>query len=162
MSLKQGNFSFRARTAQNWLRMGKYGTYLEFNTSQEAPKHCPTFDSPTQCFASAHFRSPPVRLQFASSSPPVRLRFRCASNFVCPHIPSLISFQQWNRISETHFSTSIILWTNRVVSFTTVLVIFTGTLCLHGLYGIGWEKGYSWVNENWAFSRRESCNSRLI
>ena len=22
--------------------------------------------------------------------------------------------------------------------------------------------GYSWVNENWAFSRRESCNSRLI
>ena len=21
---------------------------------------------------------------------------------------------------------------------------------------------YSWVNENWAFSRRESCNSRLI
>ena len=35
MSLKQGNFSFRARTAQNWLWMGKYGTYLELNTSQE-------------------------------------------------------------------------------------------------------------------------------
>ena len=86
MSLKQGNFSFRARTAQNWLRMGKYGTYLECNTSQEAPKHCPTLDSPTQCFASAHFRSPPVRLQFASdfAAPPISLRL---------HIPSLISLQ---------------------------------------------------------------------
>ena len=83
MSFKGGNFSFRALTVQNWLRMGKYGTYLEFNTSQEAPKHCPTLDSPTQCFASAHFRSPPVRLQFASSSPPIslRLQFRCASIF---------------------------------------------------------------------------------
>ena len=29
MSLKGGNFSFQARTAQNRLRMGKYGTYLE-------------------------------------------------------------------------------------------------------------------------------------
>ena len=76
MSFKGGNFSFRALTVQNWLRMGKYGTYLEFNTSQEAPKHCPTLDSPTQCFASAHFRSPPVRLQFASSSPPISLRLR--------------------------------------------------------------------------------------
>ena len=73
MSFKGGNFSFRALTVQNWLRMGKYGTYLEFNTSQEAPKHCPTLDSPTQCFASAHFRSPPVRLQFASdfAAPPI-------------------------------------------------------------------------------------------
>ena len=82
MSFKGGNFSFQARTAQNWLRMVKYGTYLELNTSQEAPKHCPTFDSLTQCFASAHFRSPPVRLQF-----------RSPSNFVCHHIPSLISLQ---------------------------------------------------------------------
>ena len=46
--------------------MGKYSTYLELNRSQDAPKHCPTFDSLTQCFASAHFRSPPVRLQFCS------------------------------------------------------------------------------------------------
>ena len=64
MSLKQGNFSFRARTAQNWLRMGKYGTYLEFNRSQEAPKHCPTFDSLIQCCDGAHFRLPPVCPQF--------------------------------------------------------------------------------------------------
>ena len=28
--------------------MGKYGTYLEFNASQGAPKHCQTFDSFTQ------------------------------------------------------------------------------------------------------------------
>ena len=78
MSLKVGNFSLQARTAQNRLRMGKYGTYLEFNTSQEAPKHCPTLDSPTQCFASAHFRSPPVRLQFASdfAAPPISLRLQ--------------------------------------------------------------------------------------
>ena len=66
MSFKGGNFSFQARTAQNWLRMVKYGTYLELNRSQDAPMHCPTFDSLTQCFASAHFRSPPVRLQFGS------------------------------------------------------------------------------------------------
>ena len=29
MSLKQGNFSFRARTAHNWLRMGKYGFFFK-------------------------------------------------------------------------------------------------------------------------------------
>ena len=40
MSLKVGNFSLQARTAQNRLRMGKYGTYLEFCRSHEAPKHC--------------------------------------------------------------------------------------------------------------------------
>ena len=51
-------------------------TLLELNTSQEAPMHCPTLDSLTQCFASAHFRSPPVRLQFASSSPPISLRLQ--------------------------------------------------------------------------------------
>ena len=60
MSLKVGNFSFQAHTAQNWLRMGKYGIYLEFNRSQEAPKHCQTFDSLTQYCAGVHFRSPPV------------------------------------------------------------------------------------------------------
>ena len=59
MSLKGGNFSFQARTDQNQPRMDKYGTYLDFNASQGAPKHCPTLDSLTQCFASAHFRSPP-------------------------------------------------------------------------------------------------------
>ena len=64
MSLKQGNFSFCARTAHNWLRMGKYGTYLEFCRSHEAPKHCQTLDSPTQSCARAHFRSPPGRPQF--------------------------------------------------------------------------------------------------
>ena len=36
MSLKAGNFSFQARTAQNRLRMGKYSTYLEFCRSREA------------------------------------------------------------------------------------------------------------------------------
>ena len=36
MSLKAGNFSFQARTAQNRLRMGKYSTYLEFCRSHEA------------------------------------------------------------------------------------------------------------------------------
>ena len=41
MSLKVGNFSFQAHTAQHWLWMGKYGIYLEFYRSQEAPKHCP-------------------------------------------------------------------------------------------------------------------------
>ena len=51
MSLKQGNFSFRARTAQNWLRMGKYGIYLELNRSEEAPEHCQTLDSLIQCCA---------------------------------------------------------------------------------------------------------------
>ena len=73
MSFKGGNFSFQARTAQNWLRMVKYGTYLELNRSQDAPKHCPTFDSLTQCFASAHFRSPPVRLRLRLQfgSPPI-------------------------------------------------------------------------------------------
>ena len=59
MSLKGGNFSFQARTDQNQPRMDKYGTYLDFNASQGAPKHCPTLDSLTQCFARAHFRSPP-------------------------------------------------------------------------------------------------------
>ena len=71
MSLKQGNFSFRARTAHNWLRMGEYGTYLEFCRSHEAPKHCQTLDSPTQSCARAHFRSPPGRPQVAPRSPPV-------------------------------------------------------------------------------------------
>ena len=37
MSLKGGNFSFQARTAQNWFWMGKYGTNLEWHRSQEAP-----------------------------------------------------------------------------------------------------------------------------
>ena len=37
MSLKAGDFSFQARTAENWLRMAKYGTYLEFNGYHEAP-----------------------------------------------------------------------------------------------------------------------------
>ena len=64
MSLKAGNFSLQARTAQNRLRMGKYGTYLEFCRSHEAPKHCQTLDSPTQSCARAHFRSPPGRPQF--------------------------------------------------------------------------------------------------
>ena len=45
MSIKAGNFPFQAWTAQNWLWMGKYGTYLELNASQGAPKHCQTFDS---------------------------------------------------------------------------------------------------------------------
>ena len=53
--------------------MGKYGTYLEFNRSQEAPKHCPTFDSLIQCCAIAHFRLPPVCPRFAPSLPPVWL-----------------------------------------------------------------------------------------
>ena len=66
--LLKGGIFFQACTAQNWLRMVKYGTYLDLNTSQEAPKHCPTLDALTQCFASAHFRSPPVRLQFRSPS----------------------------------------------------------------------------------------------
>ena len=56
MSLKAGNFPFRACTAQNWLRMGKYGTYLEFCRSLEAPKHCQTFDSFTQFWTRAHLR----------------------------------------------------------------------------------------------------------
>ena len=73
MYLKRGNFSFQARTAQNQLRMGKYGTYLEFSRSQEAPKHCPTFDSLIQCCAIAHFRLPPVCPRFAPSLPPVWL-----------------------------------------------------------------------------------------
>ena len=90
MSLKAGNFSLQARTAQNWLRMGKYGTYLEWSWSQEAPEHCQTSDSLTQCYAGAHFRLPPLRRQF-----------------VCHCIPSLISFQQWNHISEYCFSDGI-------------------------------------------------------
>ena len=81
MYLKRGNFSFQARTAQNQLRMGKYGTYLEFNRSQEAPKHCPTFDSLTQSCAIAHFRQPP-------GSPQV------APNLIATAFPSLISFRQ--------------------------------------------------------------------
>ena len=48
MSIKAGNFPFQACTAQNWLWMGKYCTYLELNASQGAPKHCQTFDSFTQ------------------------------------------------------------------------------------------------------------------
>ena len=64
MSLKAGNFSLQARTAQNWLRMGKYGTYLELNRSEEAPEHCQTLDSLIQCCAWAHFRLPPCCRQF--------------------------------------------------------------------------------------------------
>ena len=37
MSFKAGNFSFQARTAQNWFWMGKYDTNLEWHRSQEAP-----------------------------------------------------------------------------------------------------------------------------
>ena len=91
MSLKLGNFSFRARTAQNWPRMGKYGTYLEFNRSQEAPKHCPTFDSLTQSCARAHFRLPPVCPQFAPS-------------LIATKFPSLIS-----SVSESIFLSTVIL-----------------------------------------------------
>ena len=40
--------------------MGKYGTYLEFNGSHEAPKHRKTFGSITQFCARAHFRSPHI------------------------------------------------------------------------------------------------------
>ena len=96
MSLKLGNFSFRARTAQNWLRMGKYGTYLEFNRSQEAPKHCPTFDSLTQSCARAHFRLPPVCPRFAPSLPPV-----------CPQF-------DWHCISVTDFFQTVnpYFWNN--------------------------------------------------
>ena len=126
MSLKGGNFSFQARTDQNQPRMDKYGTYLDFNASQGAPKHCPTLDSLTQCFARAHFRSPPGAsgsLQFclppysiSDFSPTVKPYFSNSETTFLKHI----------------FSTLIILWTKRVVSFTVVLVIFEGTmLCLH-------------------------------
>ena len=81
MSLKQGNFSFRARTAHNWLRMGEYGTYLEFCRSEEAPRHCQTSDSPTQSCARAHFRSPPGRPQVAPRSPPVWLHCISVTDF---------------------------------------------------------------------------------
>ena len=37
MSFKAGNFSFQARTAQNWLWIGKCGTNLEPHRSHEAP-----------------------------------------------------------------------------------------------------------------------------
>ena len=80
MSLKAGNFYLQARTAQNQLRMGKYGTYLEFYRSQEAPKHCPTFDSLTQSCARAHFSLPPVCPRFAPSLPPVCPQFDCTAN----------------------------------------------------------------------------------
>ena len=77
MSLKAGNFSFRACTAQNWSRMGKYGTNLEPHRSQEAPCTAqPSIHPPSselelilasrQCAASA----PPVRCR-AASEPPV-------------------------------------------------------------------------------------------
>ena len=91
MSLKQGNFSFRARTAHNWLRMGEYGTYLEFCRSHEAPKHCQTLDSPTQSCARAHFRSPPGRPQVAPRSPPGRPQFDCHCNEIWIHCLKEIS-----------------------------------------------------------------------
>ena len=96
MSLKLGNFCFWARTALNWLRMGKYGTYLEFYRSQEAPKHCPTFDSLTQSCARAHFRLPPVCPRFAPSLPPV-----------CPQF-------DWHCISVTDFFQTVnpYFWNN--------------------------------------------------
>ena len=75
MSLKQGNFSFRARTAHNWLRMGEYGTYLEFCRSEEAPRHCQTSDSPTQSCARAHFRLPPVSPQLAPSLIAIAMKY---------------------------------------------------------------------------------------
>ena len=62
--LKGGICLFRLaqlKISYGWWSMAHY---LELNRSQDAPKHCPTFDSLTQCFASANFRSPPVRLQF--------------------------------------------------------------------------------------------------
>ena len=99
MSLKGGNFSFQARTDQNQPRMDKYGTYLDFNASQGAPKHCPTLDSLTQCFASAHFRSPPG----ASGSlrePPIL--FATIFHLWFLSNSETIFLQQWNHISETH------------------------------------------------------------
>ena len=56
--------------------MGKYGTYLEFNGSHEAPKHRKTFGSITQFCARAHFRSPHRSLREPQG----------ASHFVCHHI----------------------------------------------------------------------------
>ena len=91
MSLKVGNFSLQARTAQNRLRMGKYGTYLEFCRSHEAPKHCQTLDSPTQSCARAHFRSPPGRPQVAPRSPPGRPQFDCHCNEIWIHCLKEIS-----------------------------------------------------------------------
>ena len=49
--------------------MGKYGTYLEFNGSHEAPKHRKTFGSITQFCARTHFRSPHRSLTGASREP---------------------------------------------------------------------------------------------
>ena len=69
MSIKAGNFPFQACTAQNWLWMGKYGTYLELNASQGAPKHCQTFDSFIQFWTRAHLRSPRGSLKGASKEP---------------------------------------------------------------------------------------------
>ena len=86
MSIKVENFPFQACTAQNWLWMGKYCTYLELNASQGAPKHCQTFDSFTQFWTSAQLRSPRESLEGAS-------------RFVNHHISTRISFQQWNHIS---------------------------------------------------------------
>ena len=58
--LKGGIFLFRLaqlKIGYGWWSMAHY---LELNRSQDAPKHCPTFDSLTQCFANANFRSPPI------------------------------------------------------------------------------------------------------
>ena len=91
-----GNVSLQARTAHNLLRMGKYGTYLELNRSEEAPEHCQTLDSLIQCCAWAHFRLPPCCRHVAAMLPPVWLPF-----------PSLISFRQWIHMSETRNAVAI-------------------------------------------------------
>ena len=66
LSLKAGNFSFQARTALNYLWMGKFGTNLESGGSQEAP--CTAQSSVHPLIAVLELIL--LSLQVASSQPP--------------------------------------------------------------------------------------------
>ena len=106
MVLKVGNFSSQACTDQNSCGIGNCGTDLDFRTSQLAP-----------CIAELRFHPPSAELELNLSRPPcapgappakyfssaVRphlLSGHSRLRFCCYHIPTLISMQQWNHISE--------------------------------------------------------------
>ena len=61
----------------------------------------------------------------------------------------------WTRIGKSTANT-----VTGAVMHALFLVHWGDTMTSHWRKAIRWW--YSWVNENWAFSRRESCNSRLF
>ena len=146
---KSGEFFFSGSHSSELFMDGKVWHQSGIGRISGSSMHCPIFGSPTDCCARAHFTEPPGSLQWASTAssepptasseppqPPVSLHsLRQPPVQFCHSISCLISCLKWNHISETLLLRVNHPVGNRVVSITTILIIFSGTLqCLHRWY----------------------------